>query len=87
MKGNGRIILTTPNPDSLLVKLGRNSVLKDPSHLSIMNKRDLTSRLVSCGFTNVTIKGSGKATRIFGQNFFVFPVYGSYLIMADKYIK
>ncbi len=87
LKENGRLILTTPNPDSFLVKMGRDSVLKDPSHLSIMNKNELKSKLISCGFRHTIIKGSGKAIRIFGQNFFIFSIYGSYLIMAEKYFK
>jgi 2-polyprenyl-3-methyl-5-hydroxy-6-metoxy-1,4-benzoquinol methylase len=80
----GRILLTTPNPNSFLVRLGHKSVLKDPSHVNIMDKHFLKSLLLKLGLNNIKIYGSGKATRIFGERFPLFGVYGSYLIIAEK---
>lgn len=84
LKDGGRVMLTTPNPSSLLVKLGRRSIFHDPSHFSIMKSEVLSEKLRHAGFVNVVIKGSGKASTIFGDNFFFFPVYGSYLLIAEK---
>ena len=81
---NGKLFLTTPNPKSLLVRLGRNSVLKDPSHLSILTMGELEQKLLLNGFKNIKIKGSGKASRIFGEGFPLMSVYGSYLICSEK---
>jgi ubiquinone/menaquinone biosynthesis C-methylase UbiE len=85
LKNGGRIMLTTPNPNAFIIKIGRDSVIKDPSHLSFMNKEELAAKLRMVGFKIITIKGSGKATRLFGENFFLFNVYGSYLIIAQKF--
>jgi SAM-dependent methyltransferase len=84
LKNGGRLMLTTPNPNSLLVKIGRDDVMKAPSHFSIMSKKDLKNKLLLSGFDNIIIKGSGKGTRLFGEDFFFFPVYGSYLVIAEK---
>mgnify|MGYP001474764718 CR=1 FL=1 len=81
---NGILMLTTPNPDSFLVKMGRNSVLSDPSHVNIMNRGFLKIILLKLGFKKILIRGSGKATTYFGVNFPVFNVYGSYLVLAYK---
>lgn len=84
MNPGGKIILTTPNPDSFLVKLGRDSVLKDPSHVNIMRSKFLKTVLEKIGFSDVVIKGCGKAVRFFGQNFPLSGVYGSYMVIAEK---
>jgi 2-polyprenyl-3-methyl-5-hydroxy-6-metoxy-1,4-benzoquinol methylase len=80
----GMILLTTPNPNSFLVKIGRKSVLNDPSHVNIMDKHFLKSLLSKIGFGDIKIYGSGKATKIFGEKFPLFNVYGSYLIIGKN---
>jgi SAM-dependent methyltransferase len=80
----GLILLTTPNPDSFLVKMGRNSVLTDASHVNIMDRDFLKTILLKTGFEDIEIYGSGKATRIFGERFPMFNIYGSYLIVAKN---
>lgn len=80
----GTLFLTTPNPDAFLIKLGRDSVMKDPAHLSLMKAVDLKNRLNSLGFRNIVIKGSGKASRFLGEKFPLFSVYGSYFISGEK---
>jgi predicted TPR repeat methyltransferase len=81
---NGLLLLTTPNPDAFLVKMGRDSVIKDPSHINIMKRQFLRTVLLKLGFKSVEIKGSGKAVKYFGENFPLFNIYGSYLIIAHK---
>ncbi|MEO5682376.1 MAG: class I SAM-dependent methyltransferase [Chitinophagaceae bacterium] len=80
----GTILLTTPNPDSILVKLGRTDVYNDPSHLSIMKSSVLEEKIAQAKFKNIKILGSGKATRYLPEKFpFLLP-FGSYLIKANK---
>jgi hypothetical protein len=45
---------------------------------------ELKKELETIGFTNVKILGSGKVSRIVGEKFPIFNVYGSYLVIADK---
>jgi 2-polyprenyl-3-methyl-5-hydroxy-6-metoxy-1,4-benzoquinol methylase len=83
LNANGILMLTTPNPNSLLVKLGRQAVLKDPSHINIMDSRFLKQLILKCGFSKAKILGSGKATRYFGESLPLW-VYGSFMIIAYK---
>jgi len=84
LKPGGTVILTTPNPNALLVKLGRTSVYDDPSHLSIMSSKVLEKKLAHAAFRNITVLGSGKVTRFLPEKFpYLFP-FGSYLIKANK---
>src|ERR1017187_4959661 len=84
LKNNGLLLLTTPNPDAYLVKMGRDNVFNDPSHVSIMTYKILSDKLKKAGFTKVKIKGSGKATHIFPESFPLPGVFGSYLTIAIK---
>lgn len=81
---NGLLLLTTPNPSSILVKLGRDGVYNDPSHINIMKSTFLVTLLKKIGFSNITVKGSGKATKYFGEGFPISNIYGSYLVIARK---
>lgn len=80
---NGIMIFTTPNPNSLLVKLGRTKVFDDPSHVNILTISKIKQILNSCNFKIMKIEGSGKTSRYIG---FSFPInlYGSYLIIIQK---
>jgi hypothetical protein len=42
--------MTTPNPDVFLVKVGRKSVLHEPSHVNIMDRNFLYKILKKTGF-------------------------------------
>ncbi|WP_018618496.1 class I SAM-dependent methyltransferase [Spirosoma luteum] len=80
LKPGGKILLTTPNPESYLVtKMGRTHIFDDPSHVNIMATGILKDKLATCGLTLVSIAGSGKASRYVGERFPLFNVYGSYL--------
>lgn len=81
---NGLLILTTPNPDCYLVKMGRDQVLKEPSHVNILSIEEFKSIIKSSGLTLCSITGSGKASRYFGTNFPLINVYGSYLAVLKK---
>lgn len=81
---DGIIMLTTPNPKSILVRMGRDSVFKDPSHVNIMDYEFLITLLKKIGFSDIKIFGSGKATKYFGENFPLLGVYGSYMLTAKK---
>lgn len=84
LKTGGTCLLTTPNPNSLLVLLGNKKIFDDPSHFSIMPSSILKDKVSKIGFNNIQIQGSGKASRYLTPIFpFLFP-FGSYLLIAKK---
>jgi 2-polyprenyl-3-methyl-5-hydroxy-6-metoxy-1,4-benzoquinol methylase len=84
LQPGGMVLLTTPNPDALLVKLGRKTVYNDPSHLSIMSSKILENKLFQSAFKNIKVLGSGKVTRYVPEKFPLLFPFGSYLIKANK---
>jgi ubiquinone/menaquinone biosynthesis C-methylase UbiE len=84
LRPGGKLLLTTPNPRALLVLLGRDSVLKDPSHICLMLPSELRQKLYDSGFDKVIIKGSGKMTKYLPDSFPLQSVFGSYLSIATK---
>jgi ubiquinone/menaquinone biosynthesis C-methylase UbiE len=84
LRPGGKLLLTTPNPRALLVLLGRDAVLKDPSHICLMLPSELRKKLHDSGFEKVVLKGSGKLTQYLPDNFPVLSVFGSYLSIATK---
>ena len=85
LKIGGKLLLTTPNPNYVKHKIGGISVYDNPSHLTQHFPTVLKSRLMTHGFSGVRIYGSGKVSRYLGWHFPVLAVYGSYLIIANKY--
>jgi 2-polyprenyl-3-methyl-5-hydroxy-6-metoxy-1,4-benzoquinol methylase len=83
LKNDGLILFTTPNPNCFLVKLGRNAVFNDPSHVNIMSVNELKSTVQSCGLKIKSIKGSGRTSRYLGYSF-PLNLYGSYLSVISK---
>jgi len=83
LKSGGTLLITTPNPDYLRLKLTGGSVLGG-AHLSQHRVKDLTRTLQGVGFVEIRIKGSGKVSRYLGQNFPLLSFYGSYLVSAEK---
>lgn len=81
----GRVLLTTPNPNYLKNKLRNLSVLSDASHLCQHYADSLRLRLRAIGFSRIRVCGSGRMTRYIGQRIPFLPLYGSYLIQADKW--
>ena len=85
LKLHGRVILTTPNPNYLKNKLKGLSVLTDISHVTQHYPDILAWRLRQIGFSNVRIFGSGRVSSYLSEKIPCLPIYGSYLIQADKW--
>lgn len=83
MKYGGRLMLTTPNPNYIRLKITGGKVLGG-AHLSEHYPGELHKRLAGIGFSNIAILGSGRMSRFLGERFPVFAFYGSYLVLADK---
>jgi ubiquinone/menaquinone biosynthesis C-methylase UbiE len=83
LKPQGRLLMTTPNPNYLRLKLTGGSVLGG-AHLSQHCSNQLQNKLEAIGFGNIKILGSGKMTRLLGENCPILALYGSYLMIADK---
>jgi SAM-dependent methyltransferase len=81
----GRLILTTPNPNYLKNRLKHLSVLLEPSHLTQHYPDCLRFRLRAVGYSGVKVFGSGRMIRYIGQRVPFLPIYGSYLVRADKW--
>jgi len=79
----GRLLLTTPNPNYIKLKITGGSVLGG-AHVSQHYPAELKKELEVVGFVNVKILGSGKVSRFLGENFPLLSLYGSYLTIADK---
>lgn len=80
----GRLLMTTPNPNSLKMKYKGKSVF-GRSHLTQHHPDSMHTRLKMHGFGRIRFYGSGRATRIVGEHFPFLSVYGSYLVTADKW--
>jgi len=83
LKIGGTLLLTTPNPHSLRMRMRKGTVY-GVAHLTQHFPKILKTRLMLHGFSNVKIIGSGKATRYFGEWMPFLSVYGSYLIVGKK---
>lgn len=79
----GTLLMTTPNPHSLKMRMKGGSVF-GVAHLTQHFPSLLKKRLMLHGFSKVRLFGSGKATRYLGQYFPLLSAYGSYLIVARK---
>lgn len=79
----GMLLMTTPNPYSLIMRKRRDTVY-GVAHLTQHFPEVLKLRLKMHGFSKVRLIGSGKATRHFGEWMPILSVYGSYLIVAEK---
>lgn len=84
LKVGGRLLMTTPNPYYLKSRL-QGSTIYSVGHLTQHYPEVLKLRLKAHGFSRVRLVGSGKVSRHLGSRFPWLSVYGSYLIMGDKY--
>ncbi len=80
----GRLLITTPNPGDIKRKVRNQSILGG-AHLSQHHYDSLRMRMRMAGFSSVRVYGSGKVTRYLGCRFPMLCVYGSYLIIGDKF--
>jgi hypothetical protein len=83
LSSNGKIIFTTPNPNSFLVRLGRNKVFKDPSHLNLMSIKTFKSYINESGLKISRIEGCGRMRR-FIKKFPLINIYGSYMSVLSN---
>ncbi len=83
LKPQGRLLLTTPNPNYLRLKLTGGSVLGG-AHVSQHYPSSLKRLLEQVGFSEIRLQGSGKVSSWLGERFPVLAIYGSYLVIADK---
>lgn len=84
LKIRGRLMLTTPNPYDIKRRLRGESIL-GLAHVSQHYPDMLKLKLKMIGFSNVRLLGSGKMTRYLGSRFPMLSVYGSYLVVCDKF--
>lgn len=84
LKIGGKLLLTTPNPNYIRNKVSGASVY-GTSHLTQHFPEVLRFRLQMHGFSGVKSYGSGKVSRYLGWHFPIAAVYGSYLVVANKY--
>jgi SAM-dependent methyltransferase len=82
LRPGGRALMTTPNPDSLRIKLTRGTMLGG-AHLSAHYPKQLGQMMIEVGFRSPAWCGSGRASTFVGERFPFFDVYGSYVIWAD----
>lgn len=83
LKPHGKLLLTTPNPEYLRLKLTNGSVLGG-AHVSEHYPANLKHQLATANFTKIKICGSGKVSRLVGEGFPILSIYGSYLVIAEK---
>jgi len=83
LKEGSVLLLTTPNPTYIRLKLSGKSVLSNV-HLSEHDPVRLAKSLKKHGFSNILVRGSGKVTRFLGERWPVLSCYGSYLLRAEK---
>jgi len=83
LRPNGVLLLTTPNPNYLRLKLTGGSVLGG-AHLSQHRIEELSTTLNQIGFNSILVRGSGKVSRFLGENCPILSLYGSYLLCANK---
>lgn len=84
LRVGGRLLMTTPNPYYLKSRFEKRTIYS-VGHLTQHYPEVLTLRLKMHGFSNVRLYGSGKMTRHVTQRFPWLSVFGSYLVMADKW--
>ncbi len=84
LKIGGRVLLTTPNPEDIKLKLRGGSVLGG-AHVSQHHHDALKMKLKMIGFSGVKIIGSGKVSRYLGTRFPLLAIYGSYMAIGNKF--
>jgi predicted SAM-dependent methyltransferase len=83
LKVRGRIMLTTPNPSDVKLRLRGGTCLGGP-HLSQHHPDAMRMVLRMYSFSRVRTIGSGKVTWYLGSRFPWLGLYGSYLAIGDK---
>jgi 2-polyprenyl-3-methyl-5-hydroxy-6-metoxy-1,4-benzoquinol methylase len=84
LKVGGRLLMTTPNPDYLRLWLKRGTIY-NVGHLTQHWPGLLKARLRMHGLSRIRIYGSGKMSRYIGYHVPIRMLYGSYLIVGEKW--
>jgi len=79
----GRILLTTPNPHYLRLRLQSGGSVLGGAHVSLHCPVGLRQFLTWKGLTVETVTGSGRVSGLVGEKL-PLACYGSYLLMASK---
>lgn len=83
LKVGGRILLTTPNPGDIKLRLRGGTCLGGP-HLSQHHPETFRTVLKMYGFGKVRMLGSGKVSWYLGSRFPWLGIYGSFLAVGVK---
>jgi SAM-dependent methyltransferase len=83
LRVGGVLLLTTPNPGYLRLRITGRSVLGG-AHLSQHHPAELIARLGAIGFQNCELVGSGRVSALIGERWPMLALYGSYLLKAKR---
>ncbi len=83
LRPGGRLILTTPNPRYIYLRMSGRSVLDDRAHLTEFDSMRLAGLVKDAGLRVLCIEGTGRVSRYLGHHFPFQSAYGSYLIVAE----
>jgi 2-polyprenyl-3-methyl-5-hydroxy-6-metoxy-1,4-benzoquinol methylase len=83
LSSEGVLVMTTPNPGYIKLKLTGRAVLGGP-HLSEHYPTALASRMKQAGFVDIRVRGTGRVSNIVGTHFPLMNCYGSYMIVGTK---
>jgi SAM-dependent methyltransferase len=83
LKVRGILMLTTPNPTDLKMRLRGGTCLGD-AHLSQHDPKTFKTVLKMYGFAKVRVLGSGKVTWYLGSHFPWLGIYGSFFALGKK---
>ena len=86
LNAGGRLVLTTPNPSYLWIRMRGKKVTDIETHQSEHSVADLTRELESIGFRNIRTTACGRVSALIGPWFWrVAPAfYGAYMLVAEK---
>ena len=82
LRPTGRMIITTPNPNYVKLKLMNRSVLDDPAHLSQFTAGELKRLLQRHEMRAIAIRGTGRVSEVIGTFVPVLSVYGSLMLVG-----
>ena len=82
LRPGGVLVLTTPNPHYIRLRLRRGTVLGG-SHVSVHCAAALRQYLQYLDFDRVTVRGTGRVSSLLGTRF-PLALYGSYLITTRR---
>jgi 2-polyprenyl-3-methyl-5-hydroxy-6-metoxy-1,4-benzoquinol methylase len=80
-RSGGQVLLTTPNPHSLLSRLRHRRVLGG-AHVSVHCPAALAELFLEHGAGKITTQGTGKTSRYLGRRF-PLACYGSFLMRIE----